>query len=151
MKITCFLLIIALISSHSTCMSKRKDTFFSVRSITMSKDREVYVKRMVRGPGYDRSVTVISMSPDLYDFNAATADYVFDSFQPSLYYRVENDTLKLYLYGQPAHSPKQGEFPVHIEQVVLGLNDYLKMTENYQRLGIERLDLFMEEARRRQL
>jgi hypothetical protein len=117
----------------------------------MSKDTEVYVKRMVRGPTYDRSVTVISMNPDLYDFNTTTTDYVFDSFQPTLYYKVENDTLKLYIYGSPAQSPQTGEFPVHIEQVVLDLKDYLKMTENYQSMGIERLELFIEELRRKQL
>jgi hypothetical protein len=150
-RAVCLLFVVALGMAHAACLSKRKEAFYSLYSIGVVEGKEVYVKRMVWGPALDQSITVISTNRDLYDLRQTHNDYVFDWYQPSIYYKVENGTLVLYLYELTAQPPEGEQFPFKVEQVVLDFEDWRRLMDNYKNAGINRIELSISENLRRQL
>lgn len=141
-KLACILQILAMALMLS-CMPTYNYSYGTVM-IAMPNGKKVYFKREV---GFDHDVWVISPTSDVCHIPNADIDYRFRQMGPiDPLYKIEGDTLFLYIRGTVAGAPKSGQFPISIIQKEVDPLDYLKMESDLGKLGLTRLEVRIDDS-----
>jgi|SRR6185503_245081 len=126
-----------------SCISTGQYEYGTVM-IAMPNGQKVYFKREV---GFDHDLWVISPSNDVCHMPNPDTDYRFRQMGPiDPLYRIEGDTLLLYIRGVAAGAPKSGQFPTRIIQNEVDPLDYLKMERDLEKLGLTRLEVQIDKS-----
>ena len=117
---------------------------YGMTTIVMPDGTKVYFKREV---GWlDHDLWVVSPSNDLCHMPNPDTDYRFRQMGPiDPFYKVEGNSLLLFIRGSAAESPKSGSFPINIIQKEVDPLDYLQLKKDPGKLGLKELDVRIDE------
>ena len=117
---------------------------YGIVMIAMPNGQIVYFKREV---GFDHDLWVISPNSGVCDMPNADTDYRFHQMGPiDPLYKIEGNTLYLFIRGVAASAPNNGQFPITIIQKEVNPIDYLKMESDLGRLGLTSLEVRIDES-----
>jgi hypothetical protein len=113
---------------------------YEVVKISMSGGQDVYFKREVGWRDHD--VWVISPNSGLCKMPDQETDLPFSSDGPiDPLYKIDGDTLFLFVRGSAAHLPNKEGFPVNVVQKEVDPLDYTRMEKDMDKLGLRRLEV----------
>jgi len=112
----------------------------------MANGQKIYFKREVRGINGNYDVTAISTDGNpCRKYNEET-DYCICNGSENVYYNINENTLVLYDYSKPQHSPTISEFPAKVESQSVS-QIFTENTEKiYEQKGIKKLNLKLDES-----
>ncbi len=144
-RLVLLLIFLTALGSLQACGSDMSPEY-GIYSIALPNGREIYVKRMVWGLNGDS--LVISPNRDHCNTPDAKTDYIFRSLDAGwsgFYYKVENDTLILYVWIK-ADEPQSGTFPIKVLQHEPKLAEYNEIKENAAKLGLKHVQVAIDKS-----
>jgi len=113
---------------------------YSVSSIRLTSGRELFFKREVRGVTGNYDVIAISADGNPCRSYDPETDYCICTGEDRVYYKAEGDTLHLF-YSTSTSAPKSFPFQLLVENHDVHPMEREKFKQEYERMGITRLDM----------
>ncbi len=120
---------------YSTNISELKPEISTVEVHSDSLKESLFLIKETRGLNY--AVSVISSSSEKQQKPDIEKEYVYSAGDPTLFYKLEKDTLSVYTYHL-AKEPSSFDSNIKVQQVELSNNEYSSLIDQYQTKGLKK-------------
>ena len=139
-----YIFFITLLVSSASCEDSSSQHVLA--AVKLPDGREIYLKREARGINGNNNVISISANENpCAEYNPDT-DYCLCYGPQEVYYKVESDTLHLYL-SSSITAPKNPKALIKIEEHIIHPTGRQEFERTYIGEGLTRLDLNVDESK----
>ena len=138
---------LALTVALQACNEREFAPEYAISRLDLANGKAIYFKREVRGITGNYDVVAISTDGNPCTSVNDDTDYCICSWQPYVYYKLEDDSLHLY-YATADHAAAKDQFPVKVVNHEINPMDVKLFEHTYWKLGIVRLDLAVDATKR---